>query len=35
VVRWDKGRSEPADDFIFFSGNGNEDHELGTRLFRT
>jgi hypothetical protein len=29
-VRWDKGGAEPAGDFTFFNGNGNENHELGT-----
>jgi hypothetical protein len=29
-VRWDKGGTEPADDYTFFYGNGNTDHHLGT-----
>jgi exonuclease III len=29
-VRWDKGGTEQAEDFIFFYGEGNENHQLGT-----
>jgi hypothetical protein len=29
-VRWDKGGTEPADDYAFYCGSGNENHELGT-----
>jgi exonuclease III len=29
-VRWDKGGTEWADDYIFVYGAGNEDHQLGT-----
>jgi exonuclease III len=29
-VRWDKGVTEWAEDYTFFYGAGNEDHELGT-----
>jgi hypothetical protein len=29
-VRWDKGGTERAEDYIFFYGAGNEDHQLGT-----
>jgi hypothetical protein len=29
-VRWDEGGTEPAGDYVFFYGNGNENHELGT-----
>jgi hypothetical protein len=32
-VRWDKGGTEPADDYIFFYGNENADHHLGTGFF--
>jgi hypothetical protein len=32
-VRWDKGGTEPADDYTFFSGNGNADYHLGTGCF--
>jgi exonuclease III len=31
-VRWDGGGTEPADEYTFFYGNGNENHELGTDL---
>jgi exonuclease III len=34
-VRWDGGGAEPAGEYIFFYGKGNENHELGTGLFRT
>jgi exonuclease III len=29
-VRWDKGSTEWAEDYTFFDGAGNEDHQLGT-----
>jgi hypothetical protein len=29
-VRWDRGGTEPAGEYIFFYGKGNENHELGT-----
>jgi hypothetical protein len=29
-VRWDKGGTERAEDYAFFYGAGNEDHQLGT-----
>jgi exonuclease III len=29
-VRWDKGGTEWAEDYTFFYGAGNEDHQLGT-----
>jgi exonuclease III len=32
-VRWDKGGTERAEDYIFFYGAGNEDHQLGTGFF--
>jgi exonuclease III len=28
-VRWDKGDTEQAEDYIFFYGAGNEDHQMG------
>jgi exonuclease III len=32
-VRWDKGGTERAEDYIFFYGAGNGDHQLGTGFF--
>jgi hypothetical protein len=29
-VRWDGGCTEPAGEYTFFYGKGNDDHELGT-----
>jgi hypothetical protein len=29
-VRWDGGGTEPAGEYTFFYGKGNENHELGT-----
>jgi hypothetical protein len=32
-VRWCRGGTAPAGEYIFFYGNGNENHELGTEFF--
>jgi hypothetical protein len=32
-VRWDGGGTEPAGEYIFFYGKGNENHELDTGYF--
>jgi exonuclease III len=34
-VRWEKGSTERAEDYTFFYGKGNEDHQLGDRFLRT
>jgi hypothetical protein len=31
--RWDRGGTEPASEFTFFNGKGNENNELGTGFF--
>jgi hypothetical protein len=32
-VRWEKGDTERAEDYTFFYGQGNGDHQIGTGLF--
>jgi endonuclease/exonuclease/phosphatase family metal-dependent hydrolase len=32
-VRWEGGGTEPAGEYTFFYGKGNENHELGTAVF--
>jgi hypothetical protein len=32
-VRWEKGGTERAEDYTFFYGQGNGDHQLGTDFF--
>jgi hypothetical protein len=32
-VRWEKGGTERTEDYTFFYGQGNGDHQLGTGIF--
>jgi hypothetical protein len=32
-VRWDRGSTEPAGEYTFFYGKGNENREIGTDFF--
>jgi hypothetical protein len=32
-VRWDGGGTEPADEYTFFYGKGNENNEIRTGIF--
>jgi hypothetical protein len=32
--RWDRGRTEPAGQYTFLYGKGNQNHELGTGFYR-
>jgi hypothetical protein len=33
-VRWDGGGTEPAGEYIFFYGKGNENYDLGNHIRR-
>jgi hypothetical protein len=35
MVRWNKVGTEAANDYTFFYGNGNENHEFRNRIFHT
>jgi hypothetical protein len=32
-IRWEGSSTEPAGEYTFFYGKGNENHELGTGFF--
>jgi hypothetical protein len=34
-VRWDRGGTEPAGEYTFLYGKGNENHAIGRGFFRT